>query len=244
MAYAKLILDRYEPIGTAGTGGFGTVQIAWDPRIQRKVAIKTIQLTEQDAYRAALPGAQAVAQAGQSQTGAGGAIGVDASTADRWHGIQPWSEFLEEDSHAESDDFDQDFEPEAFHALAHLPGLDEARTAAMLSDPRIVTVFDFEVRGQTAYLIMEYVEGITLTKIMREYADWLTLDVIAAVFDAVAGALTTAHEGGVLHLDIKPDNIMVNAKGGRVVARLGTCRSSKCAASTSTHGRTNGRLLR
>ena len=240
MAYAKLILDRYEPIGTAGTGGFGTVQIAWDPRIQRKVAIKTIQLTEQDAYRAALPGAQAVAQAGQSQTGAGGAIGVDASTADRWHGIQPWSEFLEEDSHAESDDFDQDFEPEAFHALAHLPGLDEARTAAMLSDPRIVTVFDFEVRGQTAYLIMEYVEGITLTKIMREYADWLTLDVIAAVFDAVAGALTTAHEGGVLHLDIKPDNIMVNAKGEVKVTDFGLATLADASGAGTTGGGTIG----
>ena len=60
MTRANLILDRYEPIGTAGSGGFGTVEIAWDPRIQRKVAIKTILLTEQDAYRAGLPGAQAI----------------------------------------------------------------------------------------------------------------------------------------------------------------------------------------
>ena len=240
MAYAKLILDRYEPIGTAGTGGFGTVQIAWDPRIQRKVAIKTIQLTEQDAYRAALPGAQAVAQTGQSRAGAGDAVKVDASTADRWHGVQPWSEFLEEEVRADSDGLDQDFEPEAFHALAHLPGLDEARTAAMLSDPRIVTVFDFEVRGQTAYLIMEYVEGITLTKIMREYADWLTLDVVAAVFDAVAGALTAAHEGGVLHLDIKPDNIMVNAKGEVKVTDFGLATLADASGAGTTGGGTIG----
>ena len=76
----RLILDRYEPIGTAGVGGFGTVQIAWDPRIQRRVAIKTIPLTELDAYRANLPGAQAVSV---------------SPTADRWHGVQPWNEFLE-----------------------------------------------------------------------------------------------------------------------------------------------------
>jgi len=240
MAYAKLILDRYEPIGTAGTGGFGTVQIAWDPRIQRKVAIKTIQLTEQDAYRAALPGAQAVAQAGQNQMGVGDAAKVDASTADRWHGIQPWSEFLEEDIREDSGGLDQASEPEAFHALAHLPGLDEARTAAMLSDPRIVTVFDFEVRGQTAYLIMEYVEGITLTKIMREYADWLTLDVVAAVFDAVAGALTAAHEGGVLHLDIKPDNIMVNAKGEVKVTDFGLATLADASGAGTTGGGTIG----
>ena len=240
MAHPNLILDRYEPIGTAGTGGFGTVQIAWDPRIQRKVAIKTIQLTEQDAYRAALPGAQAVAQAGRGQAVGGDAVAVDVSTADRWHGIQPWNEFLEEDIRAGFDESDQGFEPEAYHALAHLPGLDEARTAAMLSDPRIVTVFDFEVRGQTAYLIMEYVEGITLTKIMREYADWLTLDVVAAVFDAVAGALTTAHEGGVLHLDIKPDNIMVNAKGEVKVTDFGLATLADASGAGTTGGGTIG----
>ena len=170
MAHAHLILDRYEPLGIAGSGGFGTVQIAWDPRIQRKVAIKTIQLTEQDAYRAALPGAQAVTAPAQQ-----------ASTADRWHGVQPWNEFLEQADDA--DEFvDADETPETFHALANLPGLDEARTAAMLADQRIVTVYDFEVRGRIAYLIMEYVEGITLTSLLANYEDWLTLDVVAAVF--------------------------------------------------------------
>ena len=233
MARAHLILDRYEPIGTAGSGGFGTVQIAWDPRIQRKVAIKTIQLTEQDAYRAALPGAQAVSPLP--------ADGSSASpTADRWHGVQPWDEFLDQDGASGQMSLDFGFEPEPFHALANLPGLDEARTAAMLSDPRIVTVYDFEVRGRTAYLIMEYVEGITLTKILHEYADWITLDVIASVFDAVAGALTAAHEAGVLHLDIKPDNILVNAKGEVKVTDFGLATLADASGAGTTGGGTIG----
>ncbi|MBQ9002725.1 MAG: serine/threonine protein kinase, partial [Eggerthellaceae bacterium] len=191
---SRLILDRYEPIGTAGAGGFGTVQIAWDPRIQRKVAIKTIKLTELDAYRANLPGAQAVSP---------------SPTADRWHGVQPWNEYLAEGSYGDSrpygyasDEFD---EPDQVTSLSHLPGLDEARTAAMLQDPRIVTVYDFEIRDRVAYLIMEYVEGITLTRLLTDYPDVLTLDMVTAVFDAVAGALMVAHKAGVLHLDIKPD---------------------------------------
>ena len=277
MTRANLILDRYEPIGTAGSGGFGTVEIAWDPRIQRKVAIKTILLTEQDAYRAGLPGAQAISHASDTTHGAGNGY------ADRWHGVQPWDDYLaQEDARqagyagpgavgrggygydhgagggydgydapgygARSADVDTEAdadaaantEPETFHALANLPGLDEARTAAMLSDPRIVTVFDFEVRGREAYLIMEYIEGITLTKLLRDYADWLTLDVVAAVFDAVAGALTIAHEKGVLHLDIKPDNILINEKGEVKVTDFGLATLADASGAGTTGGGTIG----
>ena len=246
VARANLILDRYEPIGTAGTGGFGMVQIAWDPRIQRKVAIKTIQLTEQDAYRAGLPGADAVAHRSDASQppslGSEGDAGA-SSTAGRWHGVQPWSEFLAGDDASRVDGAAVGAdapEPETYHALAKVPGLDEARTAAMLSDPRIVTVFDFEVRDRTAYLIMEYIEGITLTKILRSYADWLTLDVVAAVFESVAGALTTAHEGGVLHLDIKPDNILVNAKGEVKVTDFGLATLADVSGTGTTGGGTIG----
>ena len=203
-----LILDRYEPVGTAGEGGFGTVQIAWDPRIQRRVAIKTIRLTELDAARAALPGAQAVA----------GTSGLDGDA---------------EEPHP-------DVPTEQVTALAHLPGLDEARTAAMMADPRIVTVYDFEVRDRTAYLIMEYVEGITLTDLLIDYADYLTLDIIAAVFESVAGALEVAHESGVLHLDIKPDNILINAQGQVKVTDFGLATLADATGSGKTGGGTIG----
>lgn len=247
MTRTNLILDRYEPIGTAGSGGFGTVQIAWDPRIQRKVAIKTILLTEQDAYRAALPGAQAVAH----HEDATDENEEDDGYSSRWHGVQPWGEYLAGEDVREASESglplaqegaadEEELQPGTYHALAHLPGLDEARTAAMLADPRIVTVFDFEVRGRTAYLIMEYVEGLTLTKLLRDYADWLTLDVVAAVFDAVAGALTTAHDSGVLHLDIKPDNILINAKGEVKVTDFGLATLADASGAGTTGGGTIG----
>ncbi len=230
---SRLILNRYEPIGTAGVGGFGTVQIAWDPRIQRRVAIKTIPLTELDAYRANLPGAQAVST---------------TETAERWRGVVPWNEYLENEDRAgafppdgygvaESADFS---DPDEVISLSHLPGLDEARTAAMLQDPRIVTVYDFEVRERTAYLIMEYVEGITLTRLLSDYADFLTLDMVAAVFDAVAGALMVAHKAGVLHLDIKPDNIIINPQGQAKVTDFGLATLADASGAGTTGGGTIG----
>ncbi len=243
MARTRLILDRYEPIGTAGEGGFGTVEIAWDPRIQRKVAIKTIKLTELDAYRANLPGARAVSA---------------SPTADRWHGVQPWGEYLEEEATDEAasqrvefggyvaadlnpDDLEFTDERDGqFTSLSHLPGLDEARTAAMLSDPHIVTVYDFEIRDRYAYLIMEYVEGITLTRLLYDYADFLTLDMVTAVFDAMSGALIVAHKAGVLHLDIKPDNIIINPQGQAKVTDFGLATLADASGAGTTGGGTIG----
>ena len=107
------------------------------------------------------------------------------------------------------------------HSLAHVPGLDEARTAAMLSDASIVAVYDFEVQESTAYLIMEYVEGVTLTELLHRHADRLTLDVVAAVFASVSHALEVAHANQVLHLDIKPDNVLINHQGQVKVTDFG-----------------------
>ena len=265
MRKSKLILDRYRPLGEAGAGGFGTVQVAWDERIQRKVAIKTIQLTELDAVRAALPGANAVAPPPSAEESIPDSLfDVPALDGDgEWDGALPWDDEYAPDAFDDLDELSgpegadayadeayasefedemadrkslEAYEPvsadygaaesdypqlEPIRSLAHLPGLDEARTAAMLQDARIVTVYDFEVRDRTAYLIMEYVEGLTLTRLLHDYSEYITLDIVAAVFEAVAGALSVAHKAGVLHLDIKPDNIMIDAKGQVKVTDFG-----------------------
>ncbi|WP_165248954.1 serine/threonine-protein kinase [Adlercreutzia sp. ZJ141] len=200
----KLILDRYRPVEQAGAGGFGTVVKAWDTRIQRYVAIKTIQLSERDA-------------AGVHELNHPSLPAESAFPAD--------PEFLDARSaRLRSTDTHESDLPDStplVRELANLPGLDEARTAAMLEDPNIVSVHDFEVRDSTAYLIMEYVEGMSLSKLLHEYDSQLTLNQIAAVFEGVAHALCVAHANGVLHLDIKPDNVLIDVKGQVKVTDFG-----------------------
>ena len=225
MANEQLILNRYRPIAQAGSGGFGTVQIAWDTRIQRRVAIKCIQLDESQAFRAMQVEAQAV-------------YGDPYAPRDPYRNADPYGNG---DSRSSADPYDYD-DPAAPYAvsLENLPGLDEARTAAMLSDPNIVGVFDFEVQGTTAYLIMEYVDGTTLTGLLQQYGDRLSLDVIAAIFSAVAHALEVAHENQVLHLDIKPDNVLINRQGQVKVTDFGLATLSDATGFGTAGGGTIG----
>lgn len=255
MAKRKLILDRYKPLAQAGAGGFGTVQVAWDTRIQRKVAIKCIQLSETELRRASLPGADAVSSpridpadvppwedlpgegAGEDEgagvgAGFGAADGPAAAAATPAAAVSASPSALDPGS---SVSLTRDDAP-LVHTLARIPGLDEARTAAMLSDQNIVTVYDFEIQDSVAYLIMEYVEGMTLTELLRDHDAALTLDVAAAVFSGVAHALEVAHESQVLHLDIKPDNILINLQGQVKVTDFGLA----TLADASGFGRTGG----
>lgn len=205
----QLILDRYRPIAEAGAGSFGTVQVAWDTRIQRKVAIKCIELDEKDAMRAVFSGTETTAAI---NTPAQNEYPSDISCNDN------------EEARLLHQDFDSaniSVAEASMCSAAPVLGLDEARTAALLSDAGIVAVYDFEVQDSMAYLIMEYVEGITLRDLLYLYNDRITLDVVAAVFAAVSRALEVAHDNKVLHLDIKPDNILINRQGQVKVTDFG-----------------------
>ncbi len=243
MEYSQqLILNRYQPIQTAGSGGFGTVILAWDTRIQRKVAIKVIELSEIEAARAALPGADAVNKpASNSSDFELPDLDIPDPNIPAWgdhHYFDSGSTLDEQDSSASSSN-DQAGE-QFVRSVTHLPGLDEARTAAMLSDPNIVAVYDFEVRGTTAYLIMEYIEGITLTQLLSSHGDELTLDMVAALFSSVAHALEVAHSHQVLHLDIKPDNVLINPQGQIKVTDFGLAKLADASGFGAAGGGTIG----
>ena len=90
----------------------------------------------------------------------------------------------------------------------------EARHAARLSHPRLVTVFDSGVDGTSAFIVMELVVGPTLRQVLDQ-AGPLPDGEAVRIAAAVCEALQVAHAAGLVHRDIKPANIVL-AGGGEV----------------------------
>ncbi|RZO48411.1 MAG: serine/threonine protein kinase [Sandaracinaceae bacterium] len=100
----------------------------------------------------------------------------------------------------------------------------EARAAARLSHPAIVAVYDVgEDAGVGPYLVFEYVAGSTLKQILRGRGP-LAPDAVVRLGRQIAAALDTAHAAGVIHRDVKPDNILVSATGDAKLADFGVAR--------------------
>ncbi len=171
----QLILDRYRPLEELGEGGFGVVVLAWDTRMQRRVAIKRLPLP------------------------------ADSRNASQL-----------------------------------TPGLTEARTASMLNHPAIVTVFDFDTDDDEAFLVMEHVDGTSLDRVLDDVGGPLTIDEAASVLKAVFSAVEFAHDNGVLHLDIKPENVLINRDGRVKVTDFGMAELSSVAGHGPAWGGTPG----
>lgn len=89
----------------------------------------------------------------------------------------------------------------------------EARAAGQLHHPNIVTVFDVgEHEGQT-FIVMERVSGSPLSTLLNAPASELTLVTGLSLIEEACIGLAYAHETGIVHLDVKPDNLMVDVNG-------------------------------
>lgn len=169
-----LILGRYRPLAELGEGGHGYVDLAFDTKMARRVAIKRIPLSR------------------------AGAVLLSKTT-----------------------------------------GLKEARTTALLNHPNIITVYEWDTDSDEAFLIMEHVDGAALSEVLAEYAP-LDRDEAAAVLAPIAEALMFAHDNGVLHLDLKPDNVLVTRDGLVKVGDFGVASLTNAAGQTISAGGTLG----
>lgn len=169
----RLILNRYRPLAKLASGGFADVILAFDTRMQRRVALKRLPFPRDRSGR-------------------------------------PWTPV----------------------------GLSEAQTAAMLNHPSIVTVYEWDTDHDEAFIIMEYLEGISLAELLGEGP--LDLDEAAAVVVAISDALVFAHENGVLHLDIKPENVLLTLDRRIKVTDFGVAALSTSSGHQPTLGGTLG----
>src|SRR5262245_16488319 len=170
------LVGPYEIRGFVGQGGMGQVYRAFDPRLERTVALKVIAPAYQD-----LP---------------------ETKDSRELEGRGDSSPKRSGDGHARL--------------------LREARAVASLSHPNVVAVFDVGESNGRLYLAMGYVVGSTLRSLVGQ-PDVPTNRKIRWLVD-IARALHAAHTAGLVHRDVKPENVMVREDGGVKVLDFGIAR--------------------
>lgn len=110
--------------------------------------------------------------------------------------------------------------------------LREARAAAAVNHPNIVQVFDLNRDGKLNYLVMEYVDGVTLTSLVQ--AGQVSVAAATDYARQVALALQHGYERGLVHRDVKPNNVMVDRCGTARLLDLGLVRFEQEKESTLT----------
>ncbi len=111
--------------------------------------------------------------------------------------------------------------------------IQEARSAARLAHPNVVNVFDQGQDSDMAYLVMEYLPGMTLRELLQEY-ERLTPEQTLDILEAVLSGLAAAHKAGIVHRDLKPENVLL-ADDGRI--KIGDFGLARAVSATPPPGR-------
>jgi serine/threonine protein kinase len=116
----------------------------------------------------------------------------------------------------------------------------EARAAARLSHPNVVSVFDqghddSGPDGGRPYIVMEFVDGQTLRDVISREAPLTPLRALE-IIEPVLSALACAHDAGLVHRDVKPENVLISDRGQIKVADFGLAKAISAQTSTATQG--------
>jgi serine/threonine protein kinase/beta-lactam-binding protein with PASTA domain len=109
--------------------------------------------------------------------------------------------------------------------------IQEARSAARLAHPNVVNVYDQGQDGETAYLVMEYLPGITLRDLLTEHKVLTTMQAMD-IMEAILSGLAAAHKNGIVHRDLKPENVLLADDGRIKIGDFGLARAA--SANTAT----------
>ena len=108
----------------------------------------------------------------------------------------------------------------------------ESKAISILDHPNIVKVYDVSVTDQLQYIVMEYIDGITLKEYLKQRGGALTWKEVVHFATQVLSALEHAHSKGIVHRDVKPQNIMLQADGSIKMMDFGIARFSRAQSQT------------
>jgi serine/threonine protein kinase len=109
----------------------------------------------------------------------------------------------------------------------------EAKALAKMEDPNIVRIFDLRHEGDQWFIVMEFIEGDTLTdKIKKEGA--LPWQKSIPIITQILTSIGHAHQAGIIHRDIKPNNVMINKEGTIKITDFGLAKDQQSGANTMT----------
>ncbi|MGD8395028.1 MAG: protein kinase [Candidatus Eiseniibacteriota bacterium] len=113
----------------------------------------------------------------------------------------------------------------------------EAKSAAALRHPNIVTILDFGSQDDTYFIVMEYVDGTDLRRTLDRTRP-LPPEIVLALLEEICLGLEVAHTHGTVHRDIKPGNILISKRGEVKIADFGLARDKAVRARLSTQDAT------
>ena len=111
--------------------------------------------------------------------------------------------------------------------------INESKAVAMLSHPNIVSIYDVSVKDNLKYIVMEFIEGITLKNYMLKKGT-LSFREVVSISEQILKALEHAHSKGIVHRDIKPQNIMLLKDGSIKVTDFGIAKLPNAETVTVT----------
>ncbi len=109
----------------------------------------------------------------------------------------------------------------------------EAEALARLDHPNIVRFYGFEQDGPVAFIVMDYIEGVTLRRQLLDQRDPLELKKVTSILRDLCGALHYAHLNGIVHRDLKPGNVMLKRDGAALLTDFGIARAGAAATMTA-----------
>lgn len=113
--------------------------------------------------------------------------------------------------------------------------INEARILAQLNQPNVVRVYDMFEERDTAYMVMDLIDGQTLTRLLKSHPGRkLPLPKVEVLVQQIVDALTALHESGVYHLDLKPENMILTPENRVVLIDFGAARQAQTLKQNET----------